>query len=71
MTDEPLDLRPTAYLRLTKEMKEAERLLDEGVHNEESLREAFSAAGDLLMELDEVEANLLTEIRRAREDDDD
>jgi hypothetical protein len=63
--------RPTAYARLTKEMIEAEQLLDAGVHNEESLREAFTAAEDLMLELDDAEAQLLAEIERAQEDTDE
>jgi hypothetical protein len=59
-----------AYAELTKELKEAEALLDAGVHNEESLREAFGAAEDLLLELDDVESRMLAEIDRAREADD-
>jgi Xaa-Pro aminopeptidase len=63
--------RPTAYARLTKEMIEAEELLDAGVHNEAALREAFTAAEDLMLELDDAEAQLLAEIERAEEGPDE
>jgi len=61
--------RPRAYTALTKQMEEAETLMDAGVHNEDQLREAFTMAEDILLELDDVEARLLGEIKRAREAD--
>lgn len=61
---EPL-VNQRATRALSEELTEARKLLDSGVHNEDNLREASAAAEDLAFRLEDVEAELVTQIKLA------
>lgn len=63
----PIPRSQDAYRALSSLLDHADGLLDSGVHNEDELREAFAEAEDLLLDLDAAEAELIEEIRRAKE----
>ena len=57
-----------AYHHLSGLLTEAEDALSLEPENEDELREALRAGEDLLMDLDDVEHRLITELANAEED---
>lgn len=62
------DRHQKSYQHLSGLLSEAEDALTLEPTNEEELREAFQAAEDLLMDLDDVEYRLINELQKAEDE---